>query len=213
MRFNDKVTNNLIAKSTKISITKRLLNYLCVFYNPRTQYEIHTTKIALENAPHPTDILWYNIGFSEGSRVVRKIIFSLVAIGLLIVGAGISLGFSFWIEMITNNQEKQPVYLTVIIVLITLTFNVLLKKIVMWTTTKVKLDTRTDLESEQIMLVVLHQSLNLGFFSIIVPILVKLPSAIADQTTKSSSFPLVMFTTIIIQSLITNPFSFLLQYF
>lgn len=184
-----------------------------MFYNPKTQYQIHSTNIALENAPHPTDILWNNMGFSEGSRLLKKIIYSFVAILVLIVSAGVSLGFSFWIELITNSQGKQPVYLTVIIVLITLTFNVLIMKIVIWTITKVKLDTRTDQESEQIMLVVVHQSLNLGFFSIIVPILVKLPSVIAEETTKSSSFPLVMFTTIIIQSFVTNTFSFIMQYF
>lgn len=58
-----------------------------------------------------------------------------------------------------------------------------------------------------------QQSLALGFFSIFAPIIVKLPTYVADKTTKSSSFPMVMFVTILIQGLLTNLGSFIANYF
>jgi len=58
-----------------------------------------------------------------------------------------------------------------------------------------------------------QQSLALGFFSIFAPIIVKLPTYVAVRTTKSSSFPMVMFVTILIQGLLANFASFIANYF
>ena len=69
--------------------------------------------------------------------------------------------------------------LTVLVATIVFAFNKIIRKRVMKMTRLYKLDNRTDEESEQIMLIVLHESLNMGFFSVIAPILVKLPDAVA----------------------------------
>jgi hypothetical protein len=57
---------------------------------------------------------------------------------------------------------------------------------------------------------VVSQAINLGFFSIFAPIIAKLPSFVKLNTSDSSSFPLVMFTTMIIQSFIGTGVGFLL---
>lgn len=76
-----------------------------------------------------------------------------------------------------------------------------------------KLDTVTDQICEHLSVTVINESFNLGFFSIFAPILAKLPSFIKLDTSQSSSFPVIMFTTIIIQSFIGTTISFLLSYF
>lgn len=53
----------------------------------------------------------------------------------------------------------------------------------------------------------------MGFFTIIVPILVQLPDYIAKNTTKSSSFPLIMFVTIVIQAIVVTLLDFGVYYF
>lgn len=80
----------------------------------------------------------------------------------------------------------------------------------MFSISQIKLDTFTDEHCEQLSVSVINESINLGFFSIFAPILAKLPSFIQLNTSSSSSFPLVMFTTIIIQSFFGTTIGFLL---
>lgn len=120
-------------------------------------------------------MLWHNFGFSERSRIFRKIILTLSAIGVLILSGIIALIFSYWMELVTQSKGERPVYLTILIVLIVLIFNRIIRKIVVYTTKMERFETKTDKKSEQISLIAIHESVNLGFFSIIVPILVQLP--------------------------------------
>lgn len=136
VRFNNKMSNDLVVQTVHISLFQRFMQYLCVFYNQKSQYKINNKEISIENAPHPTDINWHNIGYSEKSRICRKLVFNLASVAILFVSAGVSIAISYWIEVITNNQKSQPVYLTVIIVLITLAFNQAIKAVVIWTTKK-----------------------------------------------------------------------------
>jgi hypothetical protein len=75
------------------------------------------------------------------------------------------------------------------------------------------LETFTDEHCEQLPITVVSQAINLGFFSIFAPIVAKLPSFIQINTSDSSSFPLFMFVTIIMQSFIGTTINFLLEYF
>lgn len=60
---------------------------------------------------------------------------------------------------------------------------------------------------------VINESINLGFFSIFAPIVAKLPAFLPIQSSSSSTFPSVMFTTIIIQSFIGITIVFAVEYF
>jgi hypothetical protein len=95
-------------------------------------------------------------------------------------------------------------------------YNVVIQTIVAYAIKIIYLDTVTDQQCEQLFITVVSQAINLGFFSIFAPIIAKLPQLPIDiklDTSDSSTFPLVMFTTIIIQSFIGNTVNFLLEYF
>jgi hypothetical protein len=111
------------------------------------------------------------------------------------------------------NTGIQPGYLTVILTLIVLLVNVLIRMIIEYCLTLIKLQTITDFHCEHLIISVLSAAINLGFFSIFAPIIAKLPSFINVQTSKSSSFPLVMFTAILIQSFLAPPLKYLSDYF
>lgn len=63
------------------------------------------------------------------------------------------------------------------------------------------------------MLITIHQSLNLGFFSVLAPFLVKLPQEIEEKTIKSSNFPVVMLMLITAQGILANIAHFIIKYF
>ena len=189
------------------------MNYLCVFYNKKTQFQIKGENIALNKAPHPTDMNWFNFGFSERSRLIRKSLYTVFAVGILILSGIIALIISYWMELLTQYNGERPVFLTIILVLIILIINRIIRKLVVYTTKIERFQTRTDKKTEQINLIVINESLNLGFFTIVVPILVQLPDYIAKNTTKSSSFPLVMFVTIIIQAIVVTLLDIFVYYF
>ncbi len=156
---------------------------------------------------------WFNFGFSERSRLIRKSLYTVFAVGILILSGIIALIISYWMELLTQYNGERPVFLTIILVLIILIINRIIRKLVVYTTKIERFQTRTDKKTEQINLIVINESLNLGFFTIVVPILVQLPDYIAKNTTKSSSFPLVMFVTIIIQAIVVTLLDFFVYYF
>lgn len=127
-------TNKAIARSIESPFLEKLLNFFCVSYNPKTQHMVNQKYISLSNAPHPTDLLWHNFGFSERSRIVRKVLLTVGAVAVLILSGIVALIFSYWMELITNSKGQRPVYLTILIVLIVLIFNRIIRKIVVYTT-------------------------------------------------------------------------------
>lgn len=213
VRFNTNREKDLILKTVRTSCLAKVVMYFFPFYHPETQYQLHNQKISIAKAPEPTDIQWQNFGFTEISRIVRKILASLFTTTLLIFSAAISISVSIWIESLLSTTGIQPTYLTIILVIITLLINIIIQMIVSFCIRQIKLDTFTDENCEQLSVTVINESINLGFFSIFAPILAKLPSFIQLNTSSSSSFPLVMFTTIIIQSFLGTTIGFFLEYF
>lgn len=132
------------------------MNYLCVFYNKKTQYQINGINIALNKAPHPTDMDWYNFGFSERSRIIRKVIFTVYAVGILILSGVIALIISYWMELLTKYNGERPVFLTIVLVLIFLIINRIIRKLVVYMTKVERFQTRTDKKTEQINLIVIN---------------------------------------------------------
>jgi hypothetical protein len=119
---------------------------------------------------------------------------------------------SIWIESLLSRTGIEPVYLTIVVSLIMLVYNVVIQAIVGFSIKIIYLDTVTDENCEQLLITVVSQAISLGFFSIFAPIIAKFPDFIKLNTSDSSSFPLVMLTTITIQSFIGNTIDFLLQY-
>ncbi len=62
-------------------------------------------------------------------------------------------------------------------------------------------------------MIVISLSINLGFFSMFAPIIAKLPAFIYIETKSSSSFPLVMFISILLLTFLQSTIGFLVTYF
>lgn len=136
----------------------------------------------------------------------------MFTVALLIVSAGLSVALSIWIENALAKGNANPTGITILLALVTLTLNFIIQLIVETAIKLIRLDTYTDQQCEQLTITVVNQSINLGFFSIFAPILAKLPSFIQLDSSNSSNFPLMMFTTIIIQSFISTTVSFLIDF-
>lgn len=95
---------------------------------------------------------------------------------LLIISAGVSIALSVWIENALVNNNTSPAGITILLVLVTLIFNVIIRKIVEAAIKFIRLDTFTDQNSEQLTITIVNQSINMGFFNIFAPIIAKIPT-------------------------------------
>jgi hypothetical protein len=76
--------------------------------------------------------------------VGRKVLCSLFAGLLLILSAGVSISLSIWIESLLSMTGIEPVYLTIVVSLIMLIYNVVIWTIVGLAIKIIYLDTATD---------------------------------------------------------------------
>lgn len=109
---------------------------MCVFYNKKTRAN-KVEQIALNKAPHPTDMNWFNFGFSERSRLIRKSLYTVFAVGDHGFEAIPSrcLDHLFALDgTLTQYNGERPVFLTIILVLIILIINRIIRKLVVYTT-------------------------------------------------------------------------------
>lgn len=101
--------------------------------------------------------------------------------------------------------------LTSIISFIALIVNSIIQAIIEFAAKMVRMDTYTDQQCDQLITTVINQSISLGFFSVFAPIIAKLPLLADLSESDSSAFPLVMLTTIIMQSFVSITSAFLLE--
>ncbi len=133
-------------------------------------------------APEPNSIQWQNFGFSELSRIIRKIVSSLFTLILLVFSAGISIAISVGIQNLLQNTGIDPTSMTIILVIVSLLINVVIQVVVKLCIEHIRLDILDSQYCEELTVSVINQSINLGFFSIFAPIVAMLPAFIPVQT-------------------------------
>jgi hypothetical protein len=73
------------------------------------------------------------------------------------------------------------------------------------------MDTKTDLVTEKFKMTVFNQGINLGFFYIILPFIIKYPYI--REAFTAANFPKVLLTTLSVITFVTIPLTFLIDYF
>jgi|688.fasta_scaffold501839_2 hypothetical protein len=73
------------------------------------------------------------------------------------------------------------------------------------------MDTKTDLIAEKFHMTVFNQGINLGFFYIILPFIIKYPYIREGLTT--ANFPKILLITLSVITFVTIPITFLIDYF
>lgn len=132
---------------------------------------------------------------------------------LLLLSGGISIAVSLWIESNLNSTGVSPTLLTIVLVLFNAVFNFIVEEVLWFFIRQIRLDTHTDEQCEMLTITAINHSLSIGFITILAPIISKLPSFIRIETSDSTTFPLIMFTSIIVQSYFGTTIHFLLEYF
>lgn len=128
----------------KTNWKERLLHYFFPFVNPRTQYRVRGKRIAIEQAPEPTDIIWDHFGYTERGKIKRKILFTVLGLLVLCFSCGVLYGLAKANDAITDANGNVPVYFSIIMTLFPFAFNHIIGMILISATTRHRLDNKTE---------------------------------------------------------------------
>lgn len=138
-----------------------------------------------------------------------KIIFTILT--LLILGASgvICYLISLFDQKYSNGGKN--IWMSIVSSVIVFLFNLIIQKLLILSVENQKLDTKTNLMIEQLRLLVFHQSINLGFFSIVVPLIIYYPDL--HFGVAQADYPTVITTIICFKTFLNTPLDFMIEYF
>ena len=88
MVFDSAYSNNFIDYS--VNCKDQIVSYFFPFFKPACKYKVRDKYINVEIAPEPSDIIWTHFGYTEKSKIWRKILFTAISLLALVVCAGIN---------------------------------------------------------------------------------------------------------------------------